>query len=1054
MSGLDVNIFVNVFSLKLIDMQIYNKTILLLLMLFLWARVTALTHEITTVEELMVTVHELSDGDTLLIKSGTYVVTQEHAPDGLYVAALDFTPYKDVTILGEGQTQTIIDFDNSYGFLASYCDNLMFKDLTIRNATINGGIYVFHGSISVDNVVIEGCKSLVNSGYKDVGNGGAICVDEASTIRKITRSIFRNNYAQDNGGALALEGQGRDFSVNPVIDQCQFYNNTSGDKGGALYVKYLRRVMTINRSVFFNNISSGAALYLNGASNVNFKNNTVVNNPSNGLALGASLVERFYFDNNVVINNDGIDCVGNSSANNRFRGWYNVVGSSHQVAYDGLFNDIVSTTRPLFKVSNDHLNFTIYGAGLLAGRVSGDRKMTSDIDGNVWSGVGDVGAMKVPLGDSISVWQGSNSDFSDASNWKGILPGVSTQKVVISHCLTSDYPIIDKGNVVNIPSADVYIAATGALKLVGDMTTDTLYLESQNGGTAQFLNKGKLIAEARLSELFLENDLCSPVYFPDSVTIVSSVLPHAVYDDDFCARAFNESDLSYIDMLATDTFFQDQGYWMQSFKNQTMSFSLPEQAKESFELKHSEHVLASEEGWNVIGNPYGAPLLSERMMDNLGNASKVASAVYSFSDGHFKAYVDSVGDVEAKVVMPYKAFYLKALSGSGGASFKVDTGDVAIMSSEDILDVDLKPEMMRVRLYDQRNDLIDKTYIRINNNTSDGFDNASDAYKLDCMFGLGSESLYSMIPSKTDVYAINTFPLQVNDIKSIDLSIMVQPSAITSSPSRMLAFDLSDGAEVEYLLHDSEQDSSESKIIKDGAVYRFKTGRDSAALSHRFSLQLFEDTVPYGVLGVTDIFAQGYFLAERNKSGSKESTEVESTMLESIALLDNPDTIFYEQLWVDTVYYDSISYQINYYDSTVVDSIISDTLRVLGTYEYVVREVNTTNTRYTTTDTVYLDTVFALLRTNEYVLYDTALVASNKELEAQNLVEVTSLNGALLIQLPNQEKMVFELYNLSGEMLRNKEIQYQGRFSDLIPGIYILNMNGAGGHWSSKVLVK
>lgn len=1035
-------------------MRINTKVIPVILLLLFAARAIAATVVVDNVDDLAIEIHNLSDGDTLLIKAGTYQVTPDLAPDGLYVAGKDFQPYKDVTILGEGQGQTIIDFNDSYGFLAVFCDNLIFKDLTIKNATLNGGIYVYDGDISVKSVTIQDCKSIVHHD-RNSGDGGAICVDESSTIRLITNSIFKNNSAEDNGGAIALMGKGTAYSISPKIDQCQFYNNTSGGDGAAVYYYYLQKTSYFYRNtIFANNATGKAAVFFNGTSTLYFKHNSIVKNKSEGLYVGAGMAARFRFNNNAVIDNDKTDCLGAGSSN-VYEGQFNLLGTSSNVSYVGYYNDIVSNKHDLYAVNNDVLEVTTYGAGLLAGRVPKSKSFSSDVNGDAWSKIGDIGALKVPLGDSVSVWIGATNDFALSSNWLGSVPTAGkTKKIIVSNCLTEDYPQLATGTSLNVPGADMYICATGALLSAGTLTVDTLFLESQNGGTAQFLSQGTLNSSARLSEQYLDINLCSPVYFPDTITIVKDLLPGATYDADYCLKSFNEGDLTYNELQNTDTLFQYQGYWVESKKNQTMTFSLPPSPKEEFELQHTDQDKDLEEGWNIIGNPYGAPITSEKMMANAGNSDIVASAVYSFSDGHFKAYVDSVGDVEAKVVMPYKAFYLKALDQGSAAvetsTFKLNAGNAEIKTSEEIDELALKPEMMKISLYDNASHLIDKTYIRFKGESTDAFDNASDAYKLDCMFGLGSEYIYTMMPYAEEVYAINTLPIAADEIKSMPIKLLRQ---VESKVSRVLKFEISEDAEVEYLLHDSETDSSKSVILASGSEYTFTTNDDSTKLSDRFSLQIFEDTIPYGILSVKDDTTQGYYFRERQRIKSYEDKEVISEMLSSEAILDNPDTIFYEQEWVDTVYYDSISYQVNYHDSIVIDSFISDTLRVLGTYEYVITKVKKKYTTHTVKDTVYLDTV-SLKREEYYTKYDTVLVASTEDVAAQDLVKIINIDGGLRLRFMNAEATEVKLYNLSGQVLRKARMYEQGDLQQLSSGVYLLTINNTHGHRAYRVLIK
>ncbi len=119
---------------------------------------------------------------------------------------------------------------------------------------------------------LDGTSSITKSVFKNniasetgIGSGGAIYLDNSNPQHNftITDSIFLNNRAQAQGGALRIDGN------SVTITRCYFYENQSDSamNGGAAYLA-AAKIVVVN-STFYKNTTlggDGGALYLDDLS--------------------------------------------------------------------------------------------------------------------------------------------------------------------------------------------------------------------------------------------------------------------------------------------------------------------------------------------------------------------------------------------------------------------------------------------------------------------------------------------------------------------------------------------------------------------------------------------------------------------------------------------------------------------------------------------------------------------------------------------------------------------------------------------------------------------
>ncbi|MGF7119214.1 chitobiase/beta-hexosaminidase C-terminal domain-containing protein [Methanobacterium oryzae] len=186
-------------------------------------------------------INQVSKDGTVNIMPGTYTGTGNK----------EITVTKNVTIIGSGKDNTIIDAQNSGRvFIIENDTYVTIKNLTIKNAkndapvgdnsNLGGAIYN-KGTLDIENVKFMGNQGhkgsgIANEGVLTVANstfsggvdnewGGAIM---NMGILTVTDSTFTSNTAQYEGGAIFNH-------YEATITGSTFENNIAGTKGGAIF---------------------------------------------------------------------------------------------------------------------------------------------------------------------------------------------------------------------------------------------------------------------------------------------------------------------------------------------------------------------------------------------------------------------------------------------------------------------------------------------------------------------------------------------------------------------------------------------------------------------------------------------------------------------------------------------------------------------------------------------------------------------------------------------------------------------------------------------------
>lgn len=157
-----------------------------------------------------------------------------------------------------------------------------------------GAVYAVLGAEQALDLRFEGCsfEGNVSSGY-----GGAVALETAWSGEpadyhiSFVDSVFRDNLSGSRGGAVSLDGDASELSV----EGCSFEDNTSilASAGGAIFVHQYSPSVTVSGSSFVGNRISagwGGAIFVNQAPTaVLLSGNTFTANAAEGYGFGGAV---------------------------------------------------------------------------------------------------------------------------------------------------------------------------------------------------------------------------------------------------------------------------------------------------------------------------------------------------------------------------------------------------------------------------------------------------------------------------------------------------------------------------------------------------------------------------------------------------------------------------------------------------------------------------------------------------------------------------------------------------------------------------------------------
>ena len=183
-------------------------------------------------------------------------------------AKLNGGPAHNVTILGSGANQLIIDGGGSDGFIFHYgAGSIKISGLKISNCA---GTYAIYKPNSTGDLNLEAC-------WFDNNTYTSIYFVNSSASFSAKNCTFSNNSSTGSNGVMYLPN----ITGSVSFSNCTFYNNSAGDYAGVMYCVNITGGLLIENCSFVNNScvnAYGGAIRAANASavviNTTFDNNT------------------------------------------------------------------------------------------------------------------------------------------------------------------------------------------------------------------------------------------------------------------------------------------------------------------------------------------------------------------------------------------------------------------------------------------------------------------------------------------------------------------------------------------------------------------------------------------------------------------------------------------------------------------------------------------------------------------------------------------------------------------------------------------------------------
>lgn len=182
--------------------------------------------------------------------------------------------------INNGSTVTLISDDNAS--MAIFKNN--------ESTLVGGAVYISKGTLNVTGYTFDSNKAKNTA--SDDGGGAIFNANNSNNKMDLENSVFNNNYAARNGGAICTHGP------NPEITNCKFTNNTADKRGGAIYGGG-SKVVTIT--------GGNAEMAIFSGNNVTGNISTPTDSYGGAIGIGSGKVDidQYKFDTNTAYQNGG-----------------------------------------------------------------------------------------------------------------------------------------------------------------------------------------------------------------------------------------------------------------------------------------------------------------------------------------------------------------------------------------------------------------------------------------------------------------------------------------------------------------------------------------------------------------------------------------------------------------------------------------------------------------------------------------------------------------------------------------------------------------------------
>ncbi|WP_438988719.1 T9SS type A sorting domain-containing protein [Polaribacter sp.] len=648
------------------------------------------------------------------------------------------------------------------------------KSLTLRGTNPTTDIIQAAASASTDAsgsrvVNLSGTATITieNLGIRygnNSANGAGINVDKVTGQVTLKNLIVENNYTSSNGGGLAIAGS------NVNIIGCTIKSNTSSLDGGGMFAvpnnaAGVNSVVNLEQSLVDSNTGrNGGGIYINGnigfgnnyTIDVNVENSTVSNNSASsasgaagggavwckvaqhvGASAGVGNI-NLKFVHATVYNNthealvkSGLLFTGTAGVTTNFSAYNSIIVSADDISIKAIsfakanLTDMVNCilggldaaagANPIIDdaVKNNEKGKTATFAGISGGLTSVGgltQVLTMNKDENFKNYCTAATGITLPTGDQrgylrgttpdagafeyYNIWTGASStDWATAGNWEDGLP------------TTGD--VVQIKTAGNMPTAS---AAIDVANIIMDSGTSLITSSSYAGNLVYNRNLAT-------TNWYL---VSSPVSGQD--------------EDDFIAESnfaygtgnnrgfatYNTANDSWTYYSGTETanvLTQGTGYSVKKNSVGNISFSGNLLTSDLTPIS----LTTSNNGFNLVGNPYPSYINSETMLDLASNSDALSSKTIWVWDQSLGTY-DAKASTEAFKIAPGQAFFVKSDGAAG--SLSINESFQSHESSDTFLKSVGKTKIS-LQLTSENQTRVARLYYV--DNATDSFDNGYDA---------------------------------------------------------------------------------------------------------------------------------------------------------------------------------------------------------------------------------------------------------------------------------------------------------------------------------------
>ncbi len=704
---------------------------------------------------------------------------------------------KEIIILGAGTQQTIIQAHLN------------------RDAASNRVIYIDGGELILKDLTVRHGKSSTNqAGGIQASSACALEMYRCAIVDNVTN--YTNGNVRSEGGGI-----GMGLATKLIVSDCIIANNvirkngTVEAIGGGLYARLdcQNSVFEITNTSFSGNsivaassTTSGGGLALGDL----IANNSVINNctfTGNSAGTRGGGIAFLFDENNTHILQNSI-IFGNTAAsgadiyrhNGIINGLNNIIGNAQAVSGNAIngTNSNNSDSNPLIQTLANNGGSTqthAIAAGSPAIDAAGTGATATDQRGFHIQGTRDLGAFELNGLDAMgyAVWTGAESNsWSEQTNWNPLSVPTSSSNVLIP--ASSNNPISSG----SIEISELILQSDAALTL---QNNHTLLIDNnlQNNGSitlqatdasnyAQLKFNGAYSGSGMVTQQQNLNagwNLISSSMNATEASHFGNVGTNAIGATSNTRNLYSWDGAKYVnipDNLANIT--PGTGYFgfvgtlgFQAAAGLTNFTGTPNTSVLSTSLSFSNPAggitftingSTSNQGWNLIGNPFTCALDIEALATN--NSSNIEGAIYIYNASGPSYTSRSAGSPGNRYIAPLQAFWVKA--NGTNPTIGPSTWTMAEFGTISQSPTRLKGQSNPIEDYfvidvaeSNNADKKDQLVFSIAPSATDDFDSELDARKF--LNGAGMPSLYSLVNGEG--MAVNSITYVVGQTKSMDL---------------------------------------------------------------------------------------------------------------------------------------------------------------------------------------------------------------------------------------------------------------------------------------------